>query len=235
MKKLLIIAAMAATAVACTPKTAPELPMETFFRNSEKSDYQISPDGKYFSYMAPWESRRNIFVQQVGSDEAVRITSERERDLAGSFWANDSRILYLKDTGGDENFQLYGVDIDGTDPKAYTAVPGVRTTIIDPLEEIDSLMIIGTNERNPQIFDPYRLNLNTGEKTLLCENPGDVQGWQTDHDGKLRVAYAVVDGVNTQIRYRESEAEEFRPVLTTNFKEGVSLSLIHISEPTRPG
>lgn len=106
----------------------------------------------------------------------MRITSERERDLAGYFWANDSRILYLKDTGGDENFQLYGVDIDGTDPKAYTAVPGVRTTIIDPLEEIDSLMIIGTNERNPQIFDPYRLNLNTGEKTLLCENPGDVQG-----------------------------------------------------------
>ena len=85
-------------------------------------------------------------------------------------------------------------------------------------------MIIGTNERNPQIFDPYRLNLNTGEKTLLCENPGDVQGWQTDHDGKLRVAYAVVDGVNTQIRYRESEAEEFRPVLTTNFKEGVSFA-----------
>ena len=224
MKKLLIIAAMAATAVACAPKAAPELPMETFFRNSEKSGYQISPDGRYFSYMAPWESRRNIFVQQVGSDEAVRITSETERDLAGYFWANDGRILYLKDTGGDENFQLYGVDIDGTDPKAYTALPGVRTTIIDPLEEIDSLMIIGTNERNPQIFDPYRLNLNTGEKTLLCENPGDVQGWQTDHDGRLRVAYAIVDGVNTQIRYRETEADEFRPVLTTNFKEGVNFA-----------
>ena len=100
----------------------------------------------------------------------------------------------------------------------------MRTTIIDPLEKIDSLMIIGTNERNPQIFDPYRLNLNTGEKTLLCENPGDVQGWQTDHDGRLRVAYAIVDGVNTQIRYRETEADEFRPVLTTNFKEGVNFA-----------
>ena len=95
---------------------------------------------------------------------------------------------------------------------------------LDPLEEIDSLMIIGTNERNPQIFDPYRLNLNTGEKTLLCENPGDVQGWQTDHNGRLRVAYAIVDGVNSQIRYRETEAEPFRPVLTTNFKEGVSFA-----------
>ena len=208
----------------CSDRHVREIPLEEFFRNSEVRSYDISPDGKYLSYMAPYESRMNIFVQQAGSDSARRITSETDRDIAGYFWANDSRILYLKDTGGDENFQLYGVDIDGTDPKAYTAVPGVRTTIIDPLEEIDSLMIIGTNERNPQIFDPYRLNLNTGEKTLLCENPGDVQGWQTDHDGKLRVAYAVVDGVNTQIRYRESEAEEFRPVLTTNFKEGVSFA-----------
>lgn len=174
--------------------------------------------------MAPYESRRNIFVQPVDGKDAVRITSETERDLAGYFWANNNRILYLKDTGGDENFQLYGVDIDGSNPKAYTAIPGVRTQIIDPLEEIDSLMIIGTNQRNPMIFDPYRLNLNTGEMTMLCENPGDIQGWQTDHDGKLRVAYAIVDGVNTQIRYRETEAEPFRPVLTTNFKEGVSFA-----------
>lgn len=222
MKKLLIIAALAASAIACTPKAAPELPLETFFRNAEKVSYQISPDGKYFSYMAPYESRFNIFVQPVGADSAMRVTTEIERDLGGYFWANDNRLVYLKDTGGDENFQLYGVNIDGSDLKAYTAIPGVRSQIIDPLEEIDSLMIIATNQRNPQIFDPYRLNLNTGEMTLLCENPGDVQAWQTDHDGKLRVAYAIVDGINTQIRYRDNEQEEFRPVLTTNFKESVS-------------
>ena len=215
MKKLFMFAATAAMLAACAPKTAPELPMETFFRNSEKTGYQISPDGKYFSYMAPYESRRNIFVQPVDGKDAVRITSETERDLAGYFWANNNRILYLKDTGGDENFQLYGVDIDGSNPKAYTAIPGVRTQIIDPLEEIDSLMIIGTNQRNPMIFDPYRLDLNTGEMTMLCENPGDIQSWLTDHDGKLRVAYAIVDGVNTQIRYRETEAEPFRPVPTS--------------------
>lgn len=224
MKKLLLFAAAAAVLASCAPKTAPELPMETFFRNSEKTGYQISPDGRYFSYMAPYESRRNIFVQPVDGKQAVRITSETERDLAGYFWAGDNRILYLKDTGGDENYQLYGVNIDGSNPKAYTAIPGVRTQIIDPLEEIDSLIIIGTNQRNPMIFDPYRLNLNTGEMTMLCENPGDIQGWQTDHDGRLRVAYAIVDGVNSQIRYRETEAEPFRPVLTTNFKESVSFA-----------
>lgn len=224
MKKLLLFAALAAATAACAGTPAAELPLETFFRNAEKTRYQISPDGRYFSYTAPYQSRQNIFIQPVDGSEARRITSETERDLAGYFWANDHRILYLKDTGGDENFQLYGVDIDGSDPKAYTAFPGVTTQVIDPLEEIDSLMIIATNQRDPRIFDPYRLNLRTGEMTLLCENPGDVQGWQTDHDGRLRVAYAIVDGVNTQIRYRDTEDEEFRPVLTTNFKESVLFS-----------
>lgn len=201
-----------------------QVPLENFFKNPEKAGYQISPDGKYFSYMAPYENRLNLFVQEVGSDKATRITSETVRDLAGSMWANGHRILYIKDTAGDENFQLYGVNVDGTDSKAYTAFPKVRTTIIDPLENIDSLVIIGLNKRNPQVFDPYRLNLNNGELTQLAENPGNIQGWMTDHNGKLRVALAIVDGVNTQILYRETEEQPFRPVLTTNFKETVSFA-----------
>ena len=201
-----------------------QVPLENFFKNPEKAGYQISPDGKYFSYMAPYENRLNLFVQEVGSDKATRITSETVRDLAGSMWANGHRILYIKDTAGDENFQLYGVNVDGTDSKAYTAFPKVRTTIIDPLENIDSLVIIGLNKRNPQVFDPYRLNLNNGELTQLAENPGNIQGWMTDHNGKLRVALAIVDGVNTQILYRETDEQPFRPVLTTNFRETVSFA-----------
>ena len=34
MKKLLMFAATAAILAACTPKTAPELRLETFFRNT---------------------------------------------------------------------------------------------------------------------------------------------------------------------------------------------------------
>lgn len=44
----------------------------------------------------------------------------------------------------------------------------------------------------------------------------------TDHDGRLRAVTAIVDGVNTQILYRATEEEPFRPVLTTNFKEMVN-------------
>lgn len=198
-----------------------QYPLEDFFRNSDRSGYQISPDGNYFSFLAPYEDRMNIFVQRIGSEDTVRLTSETARSVAGYMWATNERILFMKDTAGDENYQLYGVNLDGSDLRAYTAFPGVRTTLIDDLEDIPNEVIIGMNKRQAEIFDPYRLNLETGELTQLAENPGNWQGYMTDHEGKLRVVTAIVDGVNTQILYCEHEEEEFRPVLTTNFKESV--------------
>ena len=203
---------------ASAPQKAQTLPLEDFFRNPEKIAYKISPDGRYFSFMAPYERRMNIFVQKIGTNDAIRLTSETERNISDYFWGNNSRILFLKDTGGDENYHLYGVNIDGSNLVELTAFKGVTTTIIDDLLEIESEIIIGLNKRNPQIFDPYRLNIDTGEMTILAENPGNIQGWMTDHDGKLRLAFAL-DGVNKSVLYRNTEDENFVTVMSTNFKE----------------
>lgn len=200
------------------------IPLEDFFRNSERTGYQLSPDARHISYLAPWNDRLNLFVRPIDrpDTEAVRLTAETERSLAGYMWADNERLIFSKDTAGDENYQLYGVRLDGSDLRAYTAFEGVRSGIIDDLEEQPDFILICMNRRNPEVFDPYRLNLTTGELTLLAENPGNYQGWMTDHDGKLRAAVAIVDGVNTQLLYRDTEEEPFRPVLTTNFKDVVS-------------
>ncbi|MEI6883998.1 MAG: S9 family peptidase [Bacteroidota bacterium] len=204
------------------PAQVRQIPLEDFFKNPEKSRYQISPDGKYFSFMAPYQKRMNIFVQEIGKDSAMRLTSETDRDISNYFWKNPTRILFLKDTGGDENFRLYGVNVDGSNLKCFTDFPKVRTELFDEMENFPDEVLIGLNKRNPQVFDPFRLNIVTGEMKQLAENPGNIQGWMMDHDGKLRVAVAIVDGVNSQILYREKETDKFKPVLTTNFKENVS-------------
>lgn len=198
---------------------AKQIPLEDFFRNPEKASYQIAPGGTYFSFKAPYHDRMNIFVQKIGADSAQRLTSETDRDIQGYFWPNDNQILYLKDQGGDENFRLYGVNVDGSNPVCYTPFDSVRTDIIDDLPEFPDLVIIGMNKRNPQVFDPYRLDLKTGKMEMLAENPGNIQQWIFDHEGKLRAATAIVDGINSQILYRETEKDEFKPVLTTSFKE----------------
>ncbi len=220
MNRLLIVCLVLFGFAACqpTPKTAPPVPMEDFFRNPEKTAFRLSPNGEYFSYLAPWKKRLNVFVQKIGADSAVRITSEKDRDIAGYLWKGNNRILFLKDTGGDENFQLYGVNIDGTDLKGLTVFEKVRTELIDDLKDVEGEIIVGLNKRNPQVFDPFRLNVVSGEMTQLAENPGNIIGWMTDHEGKLRLAF-VSDGVNQTILFRDNEQEQFRPVLTTSFKE----------------
>lgn len=225
----LMVAALMATTLLLTScksnkvEKAPLIPLKDFFKNPERTAYKISPDGNFYSYLAPFESRMNIFVQEIGSDSAVRLTGETDRDIAGYFWANNSRLLYLKDNGGDENFKLYGVNTDGTQQICFTDFPGVRTQIIDDLEDIPEYVIIGLNKRNPQVFDAYRLNIVTGEMEMIAENPGNIVGWMTDHEGKLRVASAMAaDGISTQLLYRETESQPFQVILTSSFKDQLS-------------
>ena len=223
MSRFFFVLALFLSLMACQPseKKAPSIALEDFFRNPEKTAFKLSPNGEYFSYLAPWEKRLNIFVQKVGTNSAVRITSETARDISGYLWKGNNRILFLKDTGGDENFQLYGVNIDGTEQKGLTVFEKVRTEFIDDLEDVEGEVIVGLNKRNPQVFDPFRLNVNTGEMTQLADNPGNIVSWMTDHDGKLRLAFTN-DGVNQTMLYRDTEKDQFRAVLTTNFKESVS-------------
>ncbi len=205
-----------------TVMKAKKIPLEDFFKNPEKTSYQISPDGAYFSYMAPYEKRMNIFIQKRGQDSVIQLTKETDRNIAGYFWPNNEQILYLKDNGGDENYKIYIANIDGSDPKCLTDFDGVRSMIIDDLPDNPDEVIISMNKRNPQVFDPYRLNLTDGSLELLAENPGNIQSWLFDHDGKLRVATAIVDGINSALLYRETEKDPWQTILTTNFKESFS-------------
>jgi len=196
----------------------PVIPMKAFFRNPEKAGFQLSPNGQYLAFMEPWKNRMNVHVQKIGEKKAVRITNATKRDIAGYFWANNHRIVFVQDKGGDENFRLYAVDIDGSGLKELTPFDQVRVRIIDDLEDNEKEMIIGMNRRDKRIFDAYRININTGKMKMVAKNPGNIDGWLTDNNGELRIA-TTSDGVNTSILYRDKETDDFRVVFTTNFKE----------------
>jgi len=200
---------------------APRIPLRDFFRNPVRTGYQISPDGNWISYLAPYERRLNVFIMPRTGGEAKRITSETARDLAGYFWKSNDRIIYLKDKDGDENFHLFSVDLNGENVIDLTPFDEVLVQIADELEEHPDEMLIGMNKRLKEVFDVYRINVKTGEMKLAAENPGNITNWVTDHDGNIRVAQTT-DGVNTTLLYREKESDEFAPVVTTNFKEQIT-------------
>jgi dipeptidyl aminopeptidase/acylaminoacyl peptidase len=198
-----------------------QIPLRDFFKNPESSAYQLSPNGKYLSYLAPFNQRMNVHIKNVETQEITRITEVKDRDIAGYMWVTNERLIYVRDFGGDENYHILAVSIDGSNDIDLTPFENVKAGLIDDLENDDDHVLVSLNTRNPQFFDPYRLNIHTGELTILAENPGNISSWMTDHDGKLRLATAT-DGVNTSILYRKTETDEFQNVLTTNFRESVS-------------
>ncbi|MCC6865893.1 MAG: S9 family peptidase [Ignavibacteria bacterium] len=197
------------------------IPLRDFFKNSERSNYRISQDGKYISYLAPYNNRMNIYVQKTNSPDSKRVTDVTDRDIADYIWGNKDIIIYIKDNGGDENYHFYSVNINTGNLKELTPFEGVRVNLVDELEEIDGEILVEMNRNDPQVFDVYRLNIITGELKLEVKNPGNISRWITDHKGNIKAAITT-DGVNTSLLYRENNNDEFVVKLTTNFKETLS-------------
>ncbi len=199
--------------------------VEDFFKKPKKTAFKISPDGRYFSYLGPHKRRQNIFIQNIGTETQIQLTFEENRDISGYMWKGNDRIIFIKDAGGDENYSLFSVKIDGSEHQELTPFEKVKIQILDALPDDDDHLIITMNKNNPMLFEPYRINIKNGDIQQLAENtnPQDpISSWMTDHNGKIRIASKVTGGTNSTLMYRKTEADEFRDILTTNFKESLA-------------
>jgi dipeptidyl aminopeptidase/acylaminoacyl peptidase len=219
-----LIAQAQSPAPAATSAVPRQYDLRDFFRNPERAYFRLSPDGKWLSYMQPWENRLNVYVQPLQDGKPVgeprRLTSETARDISIYYWKGPDRILYVKDFGGDENFHVVSVDVKTGQVQDLTPGDKVRAEIIDDLEQHSTDILISHNRRDPKVFDVYRVNVATGESRLVAQNPGNVTGWVTDHEGTVRVAIAS-DGVNRTFMTRAKDGEPFSKVFTTSFREEV--------------
>lgn len=198
------------------------VPLEDFFKNPEVSQYKLSPNGKYFAYLKPYQSRMNVFVRSADlNTPEKRLTSQIDRDISGFFWKEDSTLIFFRDFGGNENYHLFKINLDGTQEQNLTPYPDATVRMISDLEGISQTdMLISINERDKKVFDVYRINIATGEIKMIEQNPGNFTSWVVDHEGKLRAATSS-DGVNTSLFYRDREDRPFQNVLTTNFKDSI--------------
>ncbi len=198
-----------------------QIPLQNFFKNPEKTAYKISPDGNHISWLAGYQGRMNIHIQPTEGGEIKRLTSIAERDLRTYFWLNNSQLAFFKDNNGDENDHLHVVDIFNAEVQDLTPFENVKVDLVDELEDNENEVLIMMNKRNEELFDVYRLKTDTGEINLMEENPGNITGWITDHNGNIKLAITT-DGVNTSLLYRNDHTLPFETILTTNFKEAVS-------------
>jgi len=211
-----------ASMVSCTmEKATKRIPIENFFNVPINTSYLISPDGKYISYLKPDNNRIHIYVETIDGKTTTQLTCDSNRSISNYFWASNNEILYLKVASDNLEPGLFAVNIDGNNKRELISFPKTKIRLISSGPVSDGQVLVSLNKRDSTVFDAYRLNMQTGNLSLLFQNPGNITKWYSDPAGKLRMAIAS-DGVNETLLYRDKENQNFRSVLTNNFKTSIS-------------
>ena len=195
------------------------IPRTVLFGNPERISPHISPDGTRLAWIAPHEGVLNVWVAPIGAsgvdwDAARLVTDDTDRGIRSYAWARDDRhLLYVQDTGGDENWRLYDVDLETMAKRDLTPYDGIQARIIATRKSHRDEILVGMNRDNPQLHDVYRLDLKTGELAKLIENPGYV-GWLADEDMVVRGAVAPLPDGGFDLLVRNDAEGDWRTLVT---------------------
>ncbi len=188
----------------------PLIDRELFFGDPEIAGAQISPDGRFISFIKPFKGTRNVWVKGINEpfEKARPVTADTKRPIPGYFWSRDGRfILYVQDQAGDENYNVYAVNPSeapaaGAEVPAsrnLTAAKGVRAEIFSVPRNEPDILYAGLNDRDAAWHDLYRVQISTGERTLIRKNTERITGWIFDRKGQLRLATRAADNGDTEV------------------------------------
>ncbi|MDV8071428.1 S9 family peptidase [Rhodococcus sp. IEGM 1366] len=160
---------------------APDLiAIDDFFGAPAAAGARISPDGTRIGFLAPWKNRLNVWVQDIAANlsaetDARCVSADKTRSVMHFRWTDDPRwLLYLQDTGGDENYHVFRVDLDDSRCPAVdlTPFPGARAIALEPVRGQAGSYTVLLNARNPAEFDLHTINVATGEIELIGHSSG---------------------------------------------------------------
>jgi dipeptidyl aminopeptidase/acylaminoacyl peptidase len=208
--------------VTTQPGMPPLIPRDVLFGNPDMAAPWLSPDGTRIAYLAPHEGTLSVWVRTIGADDDRLVASDPRRPIRNAFWTPDgTRVLYLQDARGDENFHLFAADPGGGgEPVDLTPYEG---TVVQ-LQSLDldrpDVILIAMNRRDPQLFDVYRLDPRTGEATLDTENPGGISEFAADADFVVRAGVIQQPDASCEIVVRDHAGAPWRTLAAFEVADG---------------
>lgn len=202
---------------------APLIPRSALFGNPTRSAGQISPDGKWLSWLALKDGVMNVWIAPASDPAAARaVTGAAERPIRQYFWSPDSRaVMYIQDKGGDENFLLYRIDVTSGAETTVTPFENTRVQLIGASTTIKDKLLLGINNRDPQWHDVHMLDLATGKLTLVLENNA-YAGFMADDSLTLRMAMQQNEAGGTDYFRVSGNVVEDTPFETTAMEDSLT-------------
>ncbi len=191
--------------------TVPLIPRKILFGNPDRASVQLSPDGAHLAYLAPRDGVLNVWVAPRDNlDAAQPVTHDTGRGIRFYLWAYTNRhVLYIQDKNGDENWRLYSVDLTTNETKDLSPFEGVQTQLKNVSPRFPEEVVVGLNNRNPQWHDIYRINLTTGDRTLLEQNDSYAD-FVVDDDYRILIAFRMTPDGGMEV-FKGAEQDVWEP------------------------
>ena len=204
--------------------TTPLIPREVLFGNPDKALARLSPDGTRISYLAPVDGVMNVWVGPADDpDLAEPVTNDTDRGIRSYFWAyTNEHILYIQDQAGEENWRVYSVTLETGETTDLTPLDGVRARIQAVSHEFPDEILIALNDRDPAHHDIYRVNITTGEKSLVMENEGF--DFTTDDKYNVRFAERLTSGGGKEM-LKATEAGGWEPFMEIAMEDSLATAI----------
>lgn len=203
------------------------IPRKLLFGNPERTSVRISPDGAHLAWLAPRDGVLNVWVAlRDNVDAAKPVTHDTVRGIRMFTWAHTSRhILHLQDKGGDENWRIYVTNLDGGETRDLTPIDGIQARIEQLSRYTPTRILVGLNDRDPRYHDIHLLDIESGERELVCENT-QFAGIMTDEHFAVREASIATDdggvavyrpiGDGPRFQWKQTETIPQEDALTTD-------------------
>ncbi len=211
------------------------IPRKVLFGNPERVSPRLSPDGTRLAWIAPKDGVLNVWLAPVSPqsgvdwDRAEVVTDDADRGIRQFAWAHDNKhLLYLQDTGGDENWRLHDVDLTTMQRRDLTPFDGVQTQIVAIERDFPTEILIGLNRDNPELHDVYRLDLSRGDLTKEVDNPGFI-GWLADTKLVVRGAFRPLPDGSIVALVRDGGDDDWRELLTIPADDALTTDAVTFS------
>ncbi len=212
------------------------IPRKVLFGNPERVSPRLSPDGTRLAWIAPNDGVLNVWLAPVSKETGVDlaaaqvVTADADRGIRVFVWAHDNRhLLYLQDTGGDENWRLYDVDLQTMARRDLTPFDGVQTQFVAADKDFPNELLIGLNKDDPQLHDVYRLDLTSGALTKEVENTGFI-GWLADDKLVVRATFDPQPDGGLHVLVRDSADDDWRLLLDVPADDALSTDVVSFSK-----
>ena len=150
----------------------PLIPRTVLFGNPDRASVQLSPDGAHLAWLAPLDGVLNVWVAPRDDLAGGPPGHARHRPRHPLLRVGLHQRPHPLHPGQERRRELAAVRRGpgqrrrrpGPDPLRGRAGPPARASAPSFPHEV----LVGLNHRNPQWHDLYRLDILTGELTLLC-------------------------------------------------------------------